>query len=156
MPKQKGMIVVQNKDGELIATRPINGWRICIDYWHLNESTAKDHYPPLISQSMLRAIRQIRQVLLSRRLIRLSLGLYHTRGLREDNLHVPIRDILILMDVVWLMHYIHDFPKVHNNYLFWPDQEGHWGIHGRLQHLWEWLQKLLGKPWPSAPTLHPK
>lgn len=45
VPKNEGMKVVQNEDGELIVMYPVTGWRVCIDYMHLNDATAKVHYP---------------------------------------------------------------------------------------------------------------
>ncbi|GKB66053.1 reverse transcriptase domain-containing protein [Tanacetum coccineum] len=55
VPKKGGMIVVENKDNELIPTRLIIGWRICIDYRKLNDATRKDHFPlPLMDQMLER------------------------------------------------------------------------------------------------------
>ena len=43
-----------NKD-ELIPTRTITGWRVCIDYRKLNTCTRKDHFPlPFIDQVLER------------------------------------------------------------------------------------------------------
>nr|GEW39293.1 DNA-directed DNA polymerase [Tanacetum cinerariifolium] len=52
--KQKGgFTVVENKDNELILTRLVTGWRVCIDYRKLNEATRKDHFPLPFMDSML-------------------------------------------------------------------------------------------------------
>nr|GEW29560.1 reverse transcriptase domain-containing protein [Tanacetum cinerariifolium] len=40
-----GFTVVENEDNELIMTRLVTGWRVCIDYRKLNEATRKDHFP---------------------------------------------------------------------------------------------------------------
>nr|XP_016486276.1 PREDICTED: uncharacterized protein LOC107806605 [Nicotiana tabacum] len=45
VPKKGGMTVVKNEDNELIPTRTVTGWRICIDYQRLNDATRKDHFP---------------------------------------------------------------------------------------------------------------
>jgi len=36
---------MQNDQGELIPTRTLTGWRVCIDYRKLNVVTRKDHFP---------------------------------------------------------------------------------------------------------------
>nr|GEV69619.1 reverse transcriptase domain-containing protein [Tanacetum cinerariifolium] len=43
---QKGgrFSVVENEENELIPTRLVTGWRVCIDYRKLNEPTRKDHF----------------------------------------------------------------------------------------------------------------
>ncbi|GJX61363.1 reverse transcriptase domain-containing protein [Tanacetum coccineum] len=51
VPKKGGMTVVENEDNELIPTRLVTGWRVCIDYRKLNDATRKDHFPlPFMDQ----------------------------------------------------------------------------------------------------------
>nr|KYP35931.1 hypothetical protein KK1_042990 [Cajanus cajan] len=45
VPKKGGMTVVMNDKNELIPTRTVTGWRMCIDYRKLNQATRKDHFP---------------------------------------------------------------------------------------------------------------
>ena len=45
VPKKGGMTVVANEKNELIPTRTVTGWRMCIDYRRLNQATRKDHFP---------------------------------------------------------------------------------------------------------------
>ena len=49
VPKKGRLTVVNNENNELIPTRTVTGWRMCIDYRKLNKATRKDHFPlPLI------------------------------------------------------------------------------------------------------------
>nr|GEV40201.1 reverse transcriptase domain-containing protein [Tanacetum cinerariifolium] len=55
VPKKGGFTTVANKENELIPTRLVTGWRVCIDYRKLNESTRKDHFPlPFMDQMLER------------------------------------------------------------------------------------------------------
>nr|GEV09748.1 reverse transcriptase domain-containing protein [Tanacetum cinerariifolium] len=53
VPKKGGFTVVENEDNELIPSRLVTGWRVCIDYHKLNEATRKDHFPLLFMDQML-------------------------------------------------------------------------------------------------------
>ena len=45
VPKKGGFTVIRNEKNELIPTRTVTGWRVCIDYRKLNTATRKDHFP---------------------------------------------------------------------------------------------------------------
>nr|GEV44320.1 reverse transcriptase domain-containing protein [Tanacetum cinerariifolium] len=58
VPKKGGMTVVENKDNELIPTRLVMGWRVCIDYQKLNDANRKDLFPlPFMDQMLKRLAR---------------------------------------------------------------------------------------------------
>ena len=53
VPKKGGFTVIGNEKNELILTRTMTGWRVCIDYRKLNTAIKKDHFPlPFIDQTM--------------------------------------------------------------------------------------------------------
>ncbi|CAJ2642327.1 unnamed protein product [Trifolium pratense] len=55
VPKKGGMTVIKNEKNELIPTRTVTGWRMCIDYRRLNQATRKDHFPlPYMDQMLER------------------------------------------------------------------------------------------------------
>ncbi|GJU33728.1 reverse transcriptase domain-containing protein [Tanacetum coccineum] len=53
VPKKGGMTVVLNDNNELIPSRIVTGWRVCINYRKLNDATRKDHFPLLFIDQML-------------------------------------------------------------------------------------------------------
>ncbi|GJW51601.1 DNA-directed DNA polymerase [Tanacetum coccineum] len=53
VPKKGGMTVVLNDNNELIPSRTIIGWRVCIDYHKLNDATRKDHFRLTFIDQML-------------------------------------------------------------------------------------------------------
>ena len=57
VPKKGGMTIVKNEMNELILTRTVTKWRVCIDYRKLNKATRKDHLPlPFFDQMIDRLV----------------------------------------------------------------------------------------------------
>ncbi|GJV79840.1 reverse transcriptase domain-containing protein [Tanacetum coccineum] len=55
VPKKEGITVVTNEENELVPTRTVIGWRVCINYHKLNKATRKDHFPlPFMDQMLER------------------------------------------------------------------------------------------------------
>nr|GEW75287.1 reverse transcriptase domain-containing protein [Tanacetum cinerariifolium] len=55
--KKGGMTVIINDENELVPTRLVIGWRVCIDYRKLNEATRKDHLSlPFMDQMLERLV----------------------------------------------------------------------------------------------------
>ena len=55
VPMKGGFIVVKNEKNELIPTKTVTRWRVCIDYRKMNTAIRNDHYPlPFIDQMLER------------------------------------------------------------------------------------------------------
>ena len=53
VPKKGGFTLIRNERNELIPTRTMTGWRVCIEDRKLNTATRKDHFPlPFIDQML--------------------------------------------------------------------------------------------------------
>nr|GEW61319.1 DNA-directed DNA polymerase [Tanacetum cinerariifolium] len=48
-----GFTIVENEENELIPTRLVTGWRVCIDHRKLNDATRKDHFSLSFMDQML-------------------------------------------------------------------------------------------------------
>ena len=53
VPKNGGFTMIRNEKNELILTRTVTRWRVCIDYRKLNTATRKEHYPLHFIDQML-------------------------------------------------------------------------------------------------------
>ena len=53
VPKNGGFTIIRNEKNEVIPTRTVIGWRVCIDYRKLNTSTRNNHYPLPFIDKML-------------------------------------------------------------------------------------------------------
>ena len=95
VPKKGGTTVVENVKNELIPTRVVTRWRICMDYRRLNKNTPKDHFSlPYIDQ-MLDRLAWKGVLLLLGWLFWLQLDCYCSRRPTQNNLHISLWDICL-------------------------------------------------------------
>ena len=53
VPKKGGFNMIKNEENELIPTRTVTGWMVCIDYRKLNSTTIKYNFPLSFIDQML-------------------------------------------------------------------------------------------------------
>nr|GEZ04108.1 reverse transcriptase domain-containing protein [Tanacetum cinerariifolium] len=56
VPNKGGITVIKNDENELVPTRLVTSWRVCIDYRKLNKATRKDHFPLPFMDQMLECL----------------------------------------------------------------------------------------------------
>ena len=95
VPKKGGFTVIRNEKNELIPTRTVTGWRVCIDYRKLNTATRKDHFTlPFIDQMLDRLADTLISVFLMDILDIIRL-LLHLKIRRKLLLHVHLALFLL-------------------------------------------------------------
>ncbi|GJU20981.1 reverse transcriptase domain-containing protein [Tanacetum coccineum] len=97
--KKGGMTVVENEDNELIPTRLVTGWCVCIDYRKLNDVTRKDHFPlPFMDQMLKRLAGNEYYCFLDG-----FSGYFQIPIDPKYHLHLPLWDVCLLMYAFWFM-----------------------------------------------------
>nr|GEZ67923.1 reverse transcriptase domain-containing protein [Tanacetum cinerariifolium] len=85
--KKGGMTVVSNENNELIPTRLVTGWRVCMDYRKLNDATRKDHFPLSFMDQMLESDYAIGAVLGQRKTKYFQPIYYASKTMTEAQIH---------------------------------------------------------------------
>nr|GEV13116.1 retrovirus-related Pol polyprotein from transposon TNT 1-94 [Tanacetum cinerariifolium] len=86
VPKKGGMTVIENENNELIPTRLVTRWRVCIDYHKLNDATRADHFLlPFIDQMLERLVGNEYYCFLDR-----FSGYFQILIDPQDHLHLPL------------------------------------------------------------------
>nr|GEW34734.1 reverse transcriptase domain-containing protein [Tanacetum cinerariifolium] len=98
VPKKGGFTVVENEDNELILTRLVTGWRVCIDYRKLNEPFSSTVYG-----SNAREISGKSVLLFSRRFLWLFPYSHRSERSGENHIHLPIRNVCLSSHAFWAM-----------------------------------------------------
>ncbi|GJT19542.1 reverse transcriptase domain-containing protein [Tanacetum coccineum] len=95
VPKKGGITVVKNEENELIPTRLVTGWRVCIDYRKLNDATRKDHFPlPFMDQMLERLAGNEYYCFLDGSLLLLFQSRLPTLS-KRNYLHLPLHGLLL-------------------------------------------------------------
>nr|GEV71863.1 DNA-directed DNA polymerase [Tanacetum cinerariifolium] len=97
VPKKRGITIVENEDNELIPTRLIARWRVCIDYQKLNDATHKDHFPlPFIDQMLERLAENEYYCFLDGTFQRCMMAIFH--DMIEETIKVFMDDFSVFGD----------------------------------------------------------
>nr|GEW71146.1 reverse transcriptase domain-containing protein [Tanacetum cinerariifolium] len=114
VPKKGGFTVMENKDNELIPTRLVTAWRICIDYHKLNEATRKDHFPLPFMDQMLKRLAGNQYYCFLDDFFWLFPNSHRFEGSGENHIHLPIRNVCLSPHAFWAMqcsrHVLEDMP----------------------------------------------
>ena len=90
------------EDNELIPTRTVTGWRVCMDYRKLNKATRKDHFPlPYIDQMLDRLAGHQYYCLLDGFSGYNQIAIAPEPG--ENNVYLSLWHLCIQKDVLWFM-----------------------------------------------------
>nr|GEY47911.1 DNA-directed DNA polymerase [Tanacetum cinerariifolium] len=89
VPKKGIMTIVANENNELIPTRLVTGWRVCIDYRKLNDATRKTIFCYLSWIKCLKDWPKM-SLLLSRWFFRVFSNSNRSPRPRENNFHMPL------------------------------------------------------------------
>nr|GEW45624.1 reverse transcriptase domain-containing protein [Tanacetum cinerariifolium] len=102
VPKKGGMTVVANENNELIPTRLVIGWRVCIDYRKLNDATRKDHFSLPFMDQMLKRLAG-NEFYFFRWIFRIFPNSNRSPRPRENNFHMPLWNFRLPSHVIWLV-----------------------------------------------------
>nr|GEV38363.1 reverse transcriptase domain-containing protein [Tanacetum cinerariifolium] len=92
IPKKGGFTVVENEEIELIPTRLVTGWRVCIYYQKLNDAARKDHFPlPFMDQMLERLAGNEYYCFLG-----LLSNSHRPLRSRKDHIYVSLRNVCLL------------------------------------------------------------
>ncbi|KAI9115673.1 hypothetical protein K1719_013342 [Acacia pycnantha] len=90
VPKKGGITVVLNETNELIPTRTVTGWRMCVDYRRLNDATRKDFFPLPFMDQMLERLAVSLLLCFLDGYSRLQSNSGGSKGSRENSFHLPL------------------------------------------------------------------
>nr|GEW16187.1 reverse transcriptase domain-containing protein [Tanacetum cinerariifolium] len=97
VPKKGGMTIVANENNELIPTRLVTSWRVCIDYRKLYDATRKDHFPlPFMDQMLERLAGNELYCFLDGTFQRCMMSIFH--DMIEKTIEVFMDDFLVFRD----------------------------------------------------------
>nr|GEW35488.1 hypothetical protein [Tanacetum cinerariifolium] len=105
--------VVENEENELILTRLVTGWRVCINYRKLNEATCKDHFPlPFMDQMLERLAENQYYCFLDGFSGYVQIPIKSKRS-GENHIHMPIQNVCLPPHAFWAMQYARHVSESH-------------------------------------------
>ncbi|GJX85570.1 reverse transcriptase domain-containing protein [Tanacetum coccineum] len=98
------MTVVTNDDNELVLTRLVTGWRVCIDYRKLNKATRKDHFPLPFMDHMLERLAGNEYYCFLDGFSGYFIFPIDPNDQEKDHIHLPIRNRENIIDLSRKLH----------------------------------------------------
>ena len=119
------MTVVVNENNELITTRTVTGWRVCIDCRKLNKATRKNHFPLPFIDKML-------DIFAGKEYYCFLDGHsgYSTKGSEVDNVHLSLWNLCFQNDVIRLVQYSSNISEVYDVHFFRHGRANTRGVQG--------------------------
>ncbi|GJS92158.1 reverse transcriptase domain-containing protein [Tanacetum coccineum] len=112
VPKKGGFTVVENDENELIPTRLVTGWHVCINYRKLNEAIHKDHFPlPFMDQMFERLAGNEYYCFLD------GFSGYFQIPIDPHDQEKTIRNVLLPSHAFWLMQCTGHVPKEKSHFM---------------------------------------
>ena len=88
MLKKVEIVIIKNDQNELIPTRKVTRWRVCIDFRKLNEATKKDHFSLPFSDQMLEKLYEMNIIAFLMDIQAITKFLLHQKTKRKPYLFV--------------------------------------------------------------------
>ncbi|GJR96611.1 hypothetical protein Tco_0268785 [Tanacetum coccineum] len=137
VPKKGGQTIVKNEDNELVPTRTVTGWRVCIDYRKLNEDTQKDHSPLPFMDKMLERLAGNKFFCLH------GSNSHGTSRSGKDHFHLPLWNLRLKAYALWSLQHTSNFSKVHDSHFSRHARNLHGSFHGRFLGIWRFIRFVL-------------
>nr|GFC60148.1 hypothetical protein [Tanacetum cinerariifolium] len=114
VPKKGGMTIIKNDENELVPTRLVTGWRVCIDYKKLNEARRKDHFPlPFIDQMLERLAGNAYYCFLDG-FSRILSNSNRPKRPRENHIYMSLWNLCLQTHVVWPLQCSWNLPAMYD------------------------------------------
>ena len=130
---------------ELIPSRTVTGWRMCIDYRKLNQAIRKDHFPlPFMDQMLERLARQAYYCFLDGYSDYNQIAI-DPKDQEKTSSTCPFRIFAYRRMPLWIAQCSIYILKMYDGNFLRYRREKHQNFHGQLFSLWSLIWKMIGE-----------